>query len=264
MKRRLGNLERQLFAYTQLRGLSELRTGDLVTPLGISPKQERELLSRLSRTRMIAQVRRGLYLVPERLPLGGSWSPDESLALESLVKDRNARYQICGPNAFQRYGFDTQVPNRIYLYNDQISGERKVGTDVFTLIKVADSRLGDTEVADVNEGCRLIYSSRRRTLLDAIYDWSRFDSLPRAYRWVEDDLAAGRIEVKDLVASTLKYGNLGSIRRMGVLLERLGVSKRLLKRLENSLTRSSSYISWIPGNPKRGKTNSRWGVVINE
>ncbi len=29
MKRELGNLERQLFAYTQMRKLSALRTGDL-------------------------------------------------------------------------------------------------------------------------------------------------------------------------------------------------------------------------------------------
>jgi len=264
MKRRLGNLERQLFAYTQLRDLDRLRTGDLVDPLEISPKQERELLARLSRAGMIAQVRRGLYLVPKRLPLGGSWSPDESLAIAALMKDRGASYQICGPNAFQRYGFDTQVPTRVYLYNDRISGERQVGAVALSLIKVEGSRLGDREVVDVNEGRSLVYSSRSRTLLDAIYDWSRFDGLPRAYRWIEDDLTAGRIKAKDLVATTLSYGNLGSRRRMGVLLERLGVTERLLMRLENSLTRSSSFISWIPVNPKRGRTNSRWGVVINE
>ena len=45
MKRRLGNLERQLLAWTQLRKIRELRAGDLVAPLGITPKQERELYS---------------------------------------------------------------------------------------------------------------------------------------------------------------------------------------------------------------------------
>lgn len=43
MKRRLGNLERQLLAYAQLRKVGELRTGDLTRPLSINPKQEREL-----------------------------------------------------------------------------------------------------------------------------------------------------------------------------------------------------------------------------
>ncbi|MDZ4342712.1 MAG: hypothetical protein U1E51_09800, partial [Candidatus Binatia bacterium] len=80
MKKRLGRLEQQLFAFVQLRKLRTLSTGDLRGPLQISTKQERELLSRLSRAGMIAQVRRGLYLVPERLPLGGIWSPDADLA----------------------------------------------------------------------------------------------------------------------------------------------------------------------------------------
>ena len=71
MKKRLGRLEQQLFAFVQLHKLLTLRTGDLSGPLQITTKQERELLSRLSRAGMISQVRRGLYLVPERLPVRG-------------------------------------------------------------------------------------------------------------------------------------------------------------------------------------------------
>jgi predicted transcriptional regulator of viral defense system len=99
----LGPLETQLFAYTQMRRARVLRTGDLTGPLRISAKQERELLSRLTRAGLIAQVRRGLYLVPNRLPLGGKWSPDEILALNTLMEDQDGRYQICGPNAFKCY-----------------------------------------------------------------------------------------------------------------------------------------------------------------
>ena len=193
MKRALGNLERQLFAYTQLRNLRALRTRDLTRPLGISGKQERELLNRLAKAGMIAQVRRGLYLVPPRLPLGGKWTPEEVLALETLVDDRQGRYQICGPNAFNRYGFDNQIPTRVYAYNDRISGERTVGAVALTLIKVAAERLGDTEQVPTAEGLTAVYSSRVRTLVDAVYDWSRFNSLPRAFGWIRAELAAGRV-----------------------------------------------------------------------
>ncbi len=124
MKRKRGNLERPLFAYARLRNLRELRTGDLTSPLQISRKQERELLNRLAKAGMIARVRRGLYLVPPRLPLGGTWSPDEILALNSLIDDREGKYRICGPNAFQRYGLIDQVPIWVYAYNNRISGQR--------------------------------------------------------------------------------------------------------------------------------------------
>jgi predicted transcriptional regulator of viral defense system len=264
MAKRLGQLGTSLLAYTQMRNLRTVRTGELTGPLRITAKQERELLSRLARGGIIAQVRRGLYLIPPRLPLGGRWSPDEALALNALMEDQAGRYQICGPNAFQRYGFDEQVPSRLYVYNNRLSGDRKIGAVAMTLIKVADDRLGDTEVARTPDGLTLIYSSRVRTLLDAVYDWARFGSLPRGCEWIRKDLAAKRVIAADLVKTTLRYGNQGTIRRVGALLERLGVPESLLKKLQRSLRPSSSPIPWIPDRPKRGVVSRRWGVVFNE
>jgi predicted transcriptional regulator of viral defense system len=63
---------------------------------------------------------------------------------------------------------------------------------------------------------------------------------------------------------TLKYGDIGTIRRMGALLEREGVAGQLLKKLEKALPKTSSVIPWIPTKLKRGTVNRRWGVVINE
>ena len=264
MKKRLGQLEQQLFAYVQLRKVRTLGTGDLTGPLQISGKQERELFSRLSRSGLIAQVRRGLYLVPERLPLGGRWSPDEGLALNTLMEDRAGRYQVCGPNAFNRYGFDEQVPTRVYAYNNRLWGDRQIGSVALTLIKVADGRLGDTEVVQTAEGSKVVYSARARTLVDAVYDWSRFNTLPRAYQWIRDELKAKRVKPADLVSLALKYGDMGTIRRMGALLEREGVAEPLLRKLEKALRPTTSLIPWIPTKPKRGTVNRRWGVVINE
>ncbi len=264
MKTRLGRLEQQLFAFVQFRKLRTLRTGDLSGPLQITTKQERELLSRLSRASMIAQVRRGLYLVPERLPLGGRWSPDEGLALNTLFDAQNGRYQICGPNAFNRYGFDEQLPTRVYVYNNRQWGDRRIGSVALTLIKIADKRLGDIETVGTAEGSRIVYSSRARTLLDGVYDWSRFNSLPRAYEWIRKELKAKRVTPNELVSVTLKYGDIGTIRRMGVLLEREAVAPLLLRKLEKALPKTSSFIPWIPTIPKRGRVNRRWGVVINE
>jgi predicted transcriptional regulator of viral defense system len=264
IKKRLGRLEQQLFAYVQLRKIRILGKGDLSGPLQITTKQERELLSRLSRAGMIAQVRRGLYLVPDRLPLGGRWSPDEGLALNTLMDAQQGRYQICGPNAFNRYGFDDQIPTRVYAYNNREWGDRSIGSVMLTLIKVADERLGDIETVETADGSKTVYCSRARTLLDAVYDWSRFDSLPRGYEWIRKERKAKRVTPNELIAVTLKYGDIGTIRRMGVLLEREGAAGPLLKRLERALSPTTSPIPWIPTKPKLGTVNRRWGVVINE
>lgn len=264
MKRNLGNLERQLFAYAQLRNLRELRTGDLTGPLQISSKQERELLNRLAKAGLIAQVRRGLYLVPSRLPLGSIWNPDEILVLETMMEDKQGKYQICGPNAFNRYGFIDQVPIQVYAYNNRISGQRSVGRAVFNLIKVDDIRLGDTEESTTQEGLMAVYSSRVRTLVDGVYDWSRFNSLPRAFDWIRSELATGRVSVEELVRVTVRYGNISTIRRIGALLERETVNETLLRKLERALKPSTSLIPWIPVRSKRGAGDQRWGIVWND
>jgi predicted transcriptional regulator of viral defense system len=260
----LGPLETRFFAYTQLQNLRSVQTGDLTRALGLTPIQERKLLSRLSRNGLIARVRRGLYLVPPRLPAGGKWSPGESLALTTLIADRNGAYQICGPNTFYRYGWDDQVPNRVYAYNNRISGERKIGVIALSLIKVANARLGATEVATTPDGIDMIYSSRTRSLMDAVYDWARFNSLPRAYDWIRKELSKDDSLAAKLVNVSLRYGNQGTLRRIGKLLEMEGVQESLLRKLEKALRPSSSLIPWIPTFPKRGKTDHRWGIVIND
>jgi len=264
VKRTLGRQETQMLAYLQMRKQRVVRTGELTGPLRLSRLQERELFRRMARGRLIARVRPGLYLVPSQLPLGGSWTPDEALALNTLFEDRRGRYQICGPNAFNRYGFDEQMPTRVYAYNNRISGARSIGAVALTLIKVADERLGDTDEVKTSEGETAIYSSRVRTLVDAVYDWLRFNSLPRAFGWIRTELAADRVRAAELVRVTLRYGDIGTIRRIGALLDREGVAAELRRKLQRALKPTTSLIPWIPTRPKRGTIDRRWGVVWNE
>lgn len=263
MKTGLGENERRLFAYVQMRGQATLRAGELTKPLRLTGPQERNLLSRLAKAGWIVRVRRGLYLVPPKLPLGGKWSPNEVLAVNTVMQDVRGRYQICGPNAFNRYGFDEQVPTRVYAYNNRISGERTIGAVHLTLIKVSDERLGGTEEVVTSDGLVAAYASRARTLVDAVYDWARFNSLPRGYSWIRRELDKKRVAAAELVAVTLRYGDIGTMRRVGALLEREGVDKKLLRKLEKKLPQSTGLIPWIPTSPKRGRISRRWGVVVN-
>ena len=187
-----------------------------------------------------------------------------SVAINTLMADRKGKYQICGPNAFNRYGFDSQIPTRVYAYNNKISGTRTIGAVELTLIKVGTQRLGETETFLTEENEEAVYSSRLRTLVDAVYDWSRFNSLPRAYSWIRNELIVDRKSVEQLIRITLRYGNVSTIRRIGALLEREEVEETLLLKLEKALRPTSALIPWIPTRPKRGSVNQRWGVVYND
>jgi predicted transcriptional regulator of viral defense system len=264
MSTSLGPLETRVLAYVQGRAQQSISAGQFVTALGWTVEQERTVLSRLARKGLIARVRPGLYLVPPRLPPGGRWSPGEFLALSTLMSDRDGRYQLSGPNAFYRYGWTDQVPNRLYAYNNRISGDRQIGAVALTLIKVADDRLGGVEIVRTPDGIDVVYASKPRALLDAVYDWSRFDSLPRAFDWIRREVEKDDAFVAELVRMTVQFGNQGTVRRMGALLERMDVQEHLLRRLDRATHPSSGFIPWIPNREKRGKTNKRWAVVIND
>lgn len=253
-----------MFAYLQMRGQRVIRAGELTDPLRLTPAQERELFRRMVRGRLIARVRPGLFLAPARLPLGGAWSPGPALALETLMSDRGGRYQICGPAAFNHYGFDDQVATRVHAYNNRISGDRAIGTVALTLIKVSTDRLGDVEVATVDDGEQALFSSRARTLVDAVYDWSRFDTLPRAFDWIHRELSGGRVKAGELVRVTLRYGDIGTVRRIGALLDRLGTGVAVLAKLERALKPTTAAIPWVPTRPRRGRVDRRWGIIWND
>lgn len=72
------------------------------------------------------------------------------------------------------------------------------------------------------------------------------------------------MSARELTRVTLRYGDKGTIRRIGLLLERQGAAANLLQKPEEALDPSTGLIPWIPGKPKRGTISRRWGVVVNE
>jgi predicted transcriptional regulator of viral defense system len=259
----LGNLSSRFFAYVQLKKKDTVRTGELAPVLGITESQERDLLRRLSGSGWIVRLKRGVYLVPPRIPAGGKYSPGAALILQKLLEEGDGKYQICGPTAFNFYGLDDQIPSVTYVYNNRISDSRVIGNLAFQFIRVADVRLGATNAVRTREGVEIIYSSKSRTLMDAVYDWSRFNGLPRGYEWIRQEIKKDPMLVSALVDVTAKYGNQATVRRIGYLLETLVQPSRIMNRLQRQLSNSKALIPWIPGRSAKGKVNRKWEVIVN-
>jgi len=259
----LGNLSSRFFAYVQLKKLDIIRTGEIAPILNITVSQERDLFRRLSNSGWILRLKRGLYLVPPRIPAGGKYSPGTALILQKLMKEEEGKYQICGPTAFNFYKLDDQIPNVTYLYNNRISGKRSIGSLAFQFIKVAEERLGAVSAVHTRDNIEMIYSSKSRTLMDTVYDWSRFNSLPRGYNWIKEEIKNDPQLLSELIDVTTKYGNMATKRRIGYLLDTLVRNPRVTNRLQRILSASIAVIPWIPGRSTKGTINRKWGIIIN-
>ena len=240
-----------------------VRSGEIASVLNISASQEHDLFRRLSKSGWILRLKRGVYLVPPRIPAGGKYSPGAALILQKLMEELQGRYQVCGPSAFNFYGLDEQIPNVIYVYNNRISGKRSIGNLAFQFIKVSDERLGAINVVRTGENQKIVYSSRERTLMDAVYDWSRFNSLPRGYDWIRAEVINDSKFALELIDVTVKYGNMATIRRIGYLLNTLIEDPEMMNILKCQLSNSNSLIPLVPGESAKGSIDREWGIIIN-
>ncbi len=151
------------------------------------------------------------------------------------------------------------------VYNNKVSGERVLAGHTYRLIKVSKKRLGYTRAFEVDtDPIKVIayYSSLPRAIFDAIYDSDRFGSLPAAYGWFKDRVKDRKF-LLEFIDICLKLGNVSTLRRVGCVLDEIGMSKesaRFLKKLK----KTSAFIPLDPSRPTRGRTHSKWGVVVNE
>ncbi len=261
----LGPLETQFFAWTQLENKEQVKTGDFARVKGLSAKQEADLLYNLSSSGIIVKLWRGLYLVPPRIPLGGSWSPSPYLVISKYMRNLDAKFQISGPAIFNLYGYSDQVSAWFTVYNNKVSKKLYILQYHLDFVKVIENRLGDMKERapyGVKKSEPALISSAEQTLLDAVYDYKKYGTLPKAYDWIAIAVRNKKISPEKLVNITIKYGNTMSQKRIGWVLNELEISQRVINRLKKKIPKTKFLVPLDPKN-NVGPINKKWGVIEN-
>lgn len=261
---RMTPLETKVLAWSQLSKQRIIHTGELTKVLGINSQQEEKLLIKMNKSGIIIRINKGIYLLPGTIPTA-PWSASEYFLLSILMEELDAEYQVTGLAAFRFHKLSTQIPNQVTVYNTKISGLRKIGIVNFNFIKVGSNRIGaynEIEVKDFSDTKTVNIGSLPRTIVDAIYDYKRFASLPDAYDWIRER-KNDETFLKELVEVALNFSNITTCRRIGYFLESIKVNPRLMNKLYRNLKETSSFIPILPELVNRGKINRKWGVRIN-
>lgn len=257
-----STLMSQFFAYMQMKNKEVLHLGELQAAWGISPKQEKNLLNRLVKKKTIIRLKRGIYLVPEKVPPGGMWQPDSLYLISVFMNIMKANYYLSGLYAFNYYGLSEQIPSIITIYNDKLSMTKKLGTLTIELIKTSKERIGDFSRINLKNTRQANIANLTRTILDAVMDWSRFGTLPIAFDWIKKHLG-DKTFMQKLIKNTLTYGNISSKKRIGYFLSRERYSSTSLKSLLKSISVTSSWVLLDPHGGSKGTTNKAWGIIDN-
>lgn len=263
-KMEYGPLEAKLLGWVQMTGRQAVLTRQVSEVLRIPPVRASGLLDRMARSGIATQLMRGFYLLPEELPTGGQWQPPVELAVWYYLEEKGARWQETGLAAFNFHGLSEQVANVLTVYNDKVSERREFGRLEALFIKVGAPRLGSTVEVPLESGRKELrrIGTLARVVFDAVYDYNRFGTLPKAYEWISqrrNDVTF----LRELVGCAIKYGNVATRRRLGWFMEKTGASARTTSPLRKSLSPTSSLIPADPIKPARGQVCREWGVLDN-
>ena len=263
----LGPMEVQFFAWTQLENKEQVQTGDLVKAMNLSPKQETDLFYNLSSSGFIIKLWRGFYLIPKKIPYRGLWSPSPYLVINKYMENAGAtKFHISGPAVFNKYGYSDQLSSWFTIYNDKISKKMYILQYHLDFTKVVPKRLGAIKKmkAYIGDGnfVWVRHGSPEQVILDAVYDYKKYGTLPKAYDWIVVAIRDKKISPEKLVNTTIKYGNTMSQKRIGWVLDKLKVPKRIISSLQKKISKTKVLTPLDPKN-RKGSINKTWGVIEN-
>ena len=132
----------------------------------------------------------------------------------------------------------------------------------FQLIKISTSRIGSQSTIEIHNGKPVYISSLARTIMDAVYEWSRFNSLPTAYKWLNDYIDDKKI-IDELIQITLRYANIATKRRIDYTLEKLTPKNKSIPLIQQQFKSAQGWITLDPTQKAIGKTNKKWRIIDN-
>ncbi len=249
-KKTLSTKEIDLITRLEFYGKDIYNKAEIISFCGGS-KTASYLIKKLLEKDRLRKIIKNIYLfVPMKAPRG-LWAGNEYLIAKALAREAN--YYIGYATAFNSYGFTDQVAQLIQVVNDKYSIKKTIFGNRYKLIKVLPNRLYGLETRKIkNED--VVFPIRERAMIDVF----QFYDIKKASGILSDQ--ASKLNMPLFVVYLARYPVLRVRRRVGFFLEKLGVDKKLLNKIDVG---EKGYSPLYDMGSNQGKINSRWRVIIN-
>ena len=240
----------------------------LAYDLGISSQGLRSTLHSLSRSGWITRIKRGVYVITSRL----FQDEVQPFALADALVDPMA---IGYWSALSHHGLTTQIPPMVQAMTpkkvvtpEMREGEasRPRGRSVWKVLEIEvefiyikETRFFGFQQEWVSRWHRVLITDRERTFLDLVARPKLFGGIELAMETFEN--YAATLDHEKVIEYTIQYSMGSVIKRMGWILDKMGIAKDLISPLQEY--RVSSYYALDPTRPKRGSSDSQWNIYNN-
>lgn len=249
-KKTLSTKEIDLITRLEFEG-KEIYTRKEINFFCASRQKGAYLIKKLLEKKRLRKIIKNTYLfIPMKAPQG-RWVGNEYLIAKALINE--AKYYIGYSSVFNSYGFTEQVAQMIHVANDKYSIRKTVDGVRYKLIKVLPDRIYGLETRKISRE-DIVFASKERALLDTF----EFYNVKKASAILTEQLE--NIDVAVFVDYVARYPVQIIRRRIGFFLEKLGVSQKILNKI-NAGQKGYSFL--YDTESKNGKANKKWRIIIN-
>lgn len=239
------------------RGRTVFTLTDVSRTLSTTRTNSKVIVDRLVRKKWAIRLARGRYLI---VPLGGGLDGDYTEHEFIIASSLADPYYIGYWSALNHHALTEQVPSTVFVATTRPLRTREIAGSRYRFVPLVKRKFCGFRMMSVAGGLVNI-STREKTLADCLDHPEHCGGIPQVSRALR--LAEDRISFQILVECGIRMGNSAILKRLGYLIELMGIDipggTRAM--LESSLRKGYSPLD--PLAPRRGRHSSRWRLLLN-
>lgn len=223
------------------------------------PTAVRELLSDMTKRGLLMRLKDGVYCIIPYEQDAENFMPDWHLIAEHLVND--AKHYIGYYSALQIHDLITQpsLKEQIVVSQQIRPSEIKIKEVSFQFIYHNEKHFFGAKKIWIDSYNKVMCSDLEKTFIDCLFKPDYAGGIAEIARAI--DTSKDKINYDTLLEYAKKFDSQAVIKRLGFLLETLGIDTQIIQELQKIKT--ASYVVLDTELPKTGKYISRWSIQQN-
>lgn len=254
----LGPIETNIVARLTYEKKTTVTAEDLDRLFNLSPEDRKQIVFRLKKKKILSPIKRGVYAFSP-LEAGPEGTGIDELLIPPLFFPQK-NYYVGYSTMFNYYGFTEQLFQTVYVLNTTMRMERIICGLSYKFVRIPENRMYGIETikaknTDVN------ISSKERTLIDLLYFNKPVGGITSAIGIFTEIAKNNKCDIKELIEYATRFPNITTRKRIGLILEKLGISDDMLKSLIKSVGKTA--VSSL-NESRKGTLNKKWRVIVND
>ena len=251
----LGPIETKIVARLTYEKLSIVKAIDLDRIFNLTPNDRKQIVFRLKKKRILTTIKPGVYIFSP-LESGPQGVSINELLIPPLFFPNN-NYYIGYSTMFNYYNLTEQLFQTVYVINSSSSTEKIINGISYKFIKVQENKIYGIDVLKIKE-TEINISSKERTIIDLLVFNKPVGGISSASNIFRKNATKEHCNIPKLIDYASQYPTIAIRKLIGILLERNGISDKVLKPLIESVQQTA--ISSL-NRSRKGPINQKWKVI---